>query len=145
MRSGLILILAMTRAVQAQYAAAIKRDYTKYEYRIAMRDGVRLFTAVYLPKALGKTYPLLLNRTPYSVRPYGEDMYRDNLGPSEHFSKAGYIFVYQDVRGRFMSEGEFEHIRPHNPAKNGPKDIDESTDTWDTLEWLSKNAAVPFS
>ena len=129
-------------AVHAQDATAIKRDYTKYEYRIAMRDGAKLFTAVYVPKALGKTSPILLTRTPYSVRPYGEDKYRDNLGPSEHFSKAGYVFVYQDVRGRFMSEGVFEHIRPHKAVKSGPKDIDESTDTWDTLDWLINNISA---
>ena len=69
----------------------------------------------------------MLNRTPYSVRPYGGD-YRTSLGPSEHFMREGYIFIYQDVRGRLMSEGEYVNVRPHKPRKSGPRDIDESTD-----------------
>jgi putative CocE/NonD family hydrolase len=114
----------------------VKAQYTKYEYRIPMRDGKRLFTAVYVPKDNAQHYPILLTRTPYSVRPYGVDQYKSDLGPSPLFGKEGYIFAYQDVRGRWMSEGEFVNMRPHLPNKNGPKDIDESTDTWDTIEWL---------
>jgi len=105
-----------------------------------MRDGVRLFTSVYVPKDTSQRYPILLTRTPYSVAPYGVDNYRERLGPSEHFEKEGFIFVYQDARGRYASEGEFQQVRPHNPNKRGPKDIDESTDTYDTIEWLLKNA-----
>ena len=90
----------------------IKEHYTKYEYRIPMRDGVRLFTAVYVPKDTLHTYPFLINRTPYDVGPYGEDEYRKHLGPSPDFDKAGYIFVLQDVRGRWMSEGTFVEMRP---------------------------------
>ena len=115
---------------------AIKASYTKYEYRIPMRDGKRLFTAVYVPKDDSRTYPILMMRTPYSVKPYGVDQYRENLGPSVLFRKAGYIFVYQDVRGRWMSEGEFVNMRPHIAVKRGPADVDESTDTNDTIEWL---------
>jgi hypothetical protein len=117
----------------------VKANYTKYEYYIPMRDGVRLFTAVYIPKDHSTTYPILLLRTPYSVGPYGADRYRENVGPSAHFGKESYIFAYQDVRGRFMSEGQFEHMRPHRPVKNGPQDIDESSDTYDTIDWLIKN------
>jgi putative CocE/NonD family hydrolase len=117
----------------------IQANYTKYEYRIPMRDGARLFTAVYSPKEMSRTYPVLLLRTPYSIRPYGPDQFRDSLGPSDRFAREGYIFVYQDVRGRFMSEGEYLQIRPHKPDKRGPKDIDESTDTWDSIDWLLKN------
>lgn len=117
----------------------VKANYTKYEYRIPMRDGKRLFTAVYVPKDDSRTYPLLLNRTPYSLRPYGADQYRESLGPSDFFAKEGYIFVYQDVRGRWMSEGEFVQMRPHRPKKTSQKEIDESTDTWDTVDWLLKN------
>src|SRR6516165_9115096 len=116
----------------------VKEHYTKYEYRIPMRDGVRLFTSVYVPKDDSHPYPILMDRTPYSVGPYGVDKYRDNLGPSPAFAKEGYIFVYQDVRGRWMSEGEFVNMRPHNPNK-GPKDIDEASDTFDTIDWLVKN------
>src|SRR5271170_6807336 len=83
----------------------VKAHYTKYEYRIAMRDGVHLFTSVYVPKDASQSYPFLMDRTPYSVAPYGEDQYPKRLGPSDEFEKSGYIFVYQDVRGRWMSEG----------------------------------------
>jgi putative CocE/NonD family hydrolase len=119
----------------------IKSNYTKYEYRIPMRDGVRLFTSVYVPKDVSEQYPILLCRTPYNVGPYGADAYRSDLGPSALFGTDGYIVVYQDVRGRWMSEGEFINMRPHQPAKNGPKDIDESTDTHDTIEWLIKHVS----
>jgi uncharacterized protein len=123
----------------AQGLEHIKANYTKYEYRIPMRDGKRLFTAVYIPKDQSKTYPMLMTRTPYSVKPYGVDEYRSDLGPSPLFGKAGYIFVYQDVRGRWMSEGEFVNMRPHIANKRGPQDIDESTDTHDTIDWLLKH------
>jgi len=104
-----------------------------------MRDGVKLFTAIYAPKDQSQKYPIMLNRTPYSVSPYGADAYKDALGPSENFQKEKFIFVYQDVRGKFMSEGEWVEVRPYKPKKNGPKDIDESSDTYDTIEWLLKN------
>jgi putative CocE/NonD family hydrolase len=133
----LLPALVFTGRVAAQGLAEVKAHYTKYEYRIPMRDGKHLFTAVYVPKD-GGPYPILLMRTPYSVRPYGVDRYPDNLGPSALFGKAGYIFAYQDVRGRWMSEGEFVNMRPHNPAKKGSADIDESTDTYDTIEFLLK-------
>ncbi len=117
----------------------VKANYSKSEYHLTMRDGVRLFTAVYVPKDRSVTYPILLSRTPYSIGPYGADRYRENIGPSPLFAKEGYIIVYQDVRGRWMSEGEFEHMRPHRPVKKGAKEIDESTDTYDTIDWLLKN------
>jgi putative CocE/NonD family hydrolase len=118
----------------------VRSTYTKYEYLVPMRDGARLFTAVYAPKNDSQRYPFLITRTPYSVSPYGVDQYPSQLGPSEHFQKEGFIFVYQDARGRYMSEGEFLQVRPFNAAK-GPKDIDESTDTYDTIEWLLKNVS----
>ena len=105
-----------------------------------MRDGVKLFTSVYVPKDKSQQYPILLNRTPYSVRPYGPD-YKESIGPSELVAKEGYIIVYQDVRGRFMSEGEFMDVRPHNPKKSKPADVDESSDAYDTIEWLLKNVS----
>jgi len=125
----------------ASGAAFVRENYTKFEYRIAMRDGVRLFTSVYIPKEVfteGRTYPILLQRTPYSVDPYGVDKYRSSLGPSELFARERFIFAYQDVRGRFMSEGDFTIVRAHKPAK-GPTDTDESTDCYDTVEWLVRN------
>lgn len=120
---------------------AVRARYTKYEYRIPMRDGARLFTAVYVPKDSSQSYPFLLTRTPYSVAPYGVDNYRSAVGPSPSFEKESFIFVYQDARGRYMSEGEFLQIRPYAPNKRGPQDVDESTDTYDTIEWLLKNVA----
>lgn len=116
----------------------IKQNYTKTEYRVPMRDGTKLFTTVYAPKDDSKTYPILLVRTPYSLAPYGVDKYTERLRPSEQFVKAGYIFAYQDVRGRWMSEGEFVNMRPYIPNKTG-KQFDETSDTYDTVEWLLKN------
>ncbi len=119
----------------------VQARYTKYEFRIPMRDGVHLFTAVYVPKdaGAGKTYPFLIQRTPYSIGPYGTDNYRRHIGPAPVFERDGFIFVYQDVRGRFMSEGTFVEMTPHKDVKKGPKDVDESTDAYDTIDWLVKN------
>jgi hypothetical protein len=139
-----VCLLACAGSVMAQAKPDapdfdVKEHYTKYEYRIPMRDGVRLFTAVYVPKDKSRAYPFLINRTPYSVGPYGVDQYRANLGPSQDFEKAGYIFVMQDVRGRFMSEGAFVEMRPHIDVKKSNKDVDDSSDLYDTIEWLLKN------
>lgn len=133
-----VALLAQPAGPNSEQAQYIRANYTKYEYRIAMRDGLKLFTAVYVPKDDSKRYPILLNRTPYSVAPYGADQYRNTLGPSFAAVKEGFIFVYQDVRGRFMSEGTFVEMTPHKPNK-GPRDFDESSDTYDTIEWLIKN------
>ncbi len=122
----------------AEVKDLIKEKYTKTEYRIPMRDGTKLFTTVYTPKDDSKTYPVLLIRTPYSVGPYGADKYPERLRPSPAFVKAGYIFAYQDVRGRWNSEGDYVNVRPHNPKKKD-KEFDESSDTYDTVEWLVKN------
>ncbi len=134
-----LLSLVLPRIATAQGLEHIKAHYTKYEYRIPMRDGKRLFTAVYVPKDDSQSYPMLLKRTPYSAKPYGADQYPENLGPSPLFGKEGYIFVYQDVRGRWMSEGDFVQMRPHRPNKRDKSEIDESSDTWDTVDWLVKN------
>ena len=99
----------------------IRANYGKFEYRIPMRDGVRLFTAVYVPNDRSRTYPILLYRTPYSSRPYGPDRYRSSLGPTPKFARDGYIFVYQDVRGRYLSEGEFVQLTPHLTEKSTPR------------------------
>jgi putative CocE/NonD family hydrolase len=130
---------AAKEAVKA--AAEIRARYTKYEFRIPMRDGAKLFTAVYVPKdaAPSKKYPFLIERTPYSVRPYGADNYPKRLGPARSFVADGFIFVYQDVRGRFQSEGTFIEVTPHKEVKKGTQDVDESTDTYDTIDWLLKN------
>ena len=117
----------------------IKSNFTKRDVRIPMRDGVKLFTSIYEPKDKSQTYPIMMIRTPYSVRPYGEDKYRSSLGPSSHFQEEGYIFVYQDVRGKYLSEGEFVNMRPHLENKQHPNEIDESSDTFDTIDWLIEN------
>jgi len=118
----------------------VRAHYTKYEYRIPMRDGKRLFAAVYVPKdAAGGPYPFLMDRTPYNVGPYGEDHYPEHLGPSDEFEKGGYIFVYEDVRGRWMSEGDFQEMRPHIDEKKSPQDVDDASDTYDTIEFLLKH------
>jgi putative CocE/NonD family hydrolase len=143
--AGFILLLALLASASAQNKADDTRDfdvkehYTKYEYRIPMRDGVRLFTAVYVPKDSSQRYPFLLNRTPYNIGPYGVDNYRKRLGPSSDFDKSGYIFVFQDVRGRWMSEGSFVESRPHIDNKKSKKDVDDASDTYDTIEWLLGN------
>src|SRR4051794_31384828 len=124
-------------------ARALRQHYTKFEYRIPMRDGKKLFTAVYVPKDASRTYPIMLQRTPYSVAPYGVDNFPNGkdgrisrLLPSPGFVRDGFIFADQDVRGALMSEGTFVDVRPHASKKG---DIDESTDAWDTIDWLVKN------
>jgi uncharacterized protein len=117
----------------------VKEHYTKYEFNIPMRDSARLFTSVYMPKDSSRTYPFLIDRTPYSVGPYGVDQYRTQLGPAVEFDKAGYIFVFQDVRGRYMSEGQFLEMRPHIDNKKSSKDVDDASDLYDTIDWLLKN------
>ena len=137
----LVMGLQVPLAAQdpSQDASKVSERYTKYEYQIPMRDGARLYAAVYVPKDTSQKYPFLLTRTPYSIAPYGVDNYRTSLGPSEHFEKEGFIFVYQDARGRYMSEREFLQVRPYHPNKRSSRDVDESTDTYDTIEWLLKN------
>ena len=133
------LCLTLASVTTAQEKFDVKANYVKREHRIPMRDGVKLFTSVYMPKDTSRKYPIMLLRTPYTVSPYGEDKYKEALGPSAHFMREGYIFVYQDVRGKFMSEGEYVNVRPYKSRKSGPTDIDESTDTYDTIEWLINN------
>jgi putative CocE/NonD family hydrolase len=117
----------------------VRANYDKHEYMVPMRDGTRLFTIVYTPTDQSQQYPVLLYRTPYSIPPYGPDQYRAMLGPSPEFDRDGYIFVFQDVRGKFRSEGAFEVMRPlarYVPDSHG---VDESTDNYDTIEWVLAN------
>jgi putative CocE/NonD family hydrolase len=134
-----VLLAGQPARLVAQGVEYVKANYTKYEFRIPMRDGVKLFTSVYVPKDASKTYPVMLMRTPYSVGPYGLARSRRDLGPSPLFGTSGYIFAYQDVRGRWMSEGQFVNMRPHRADRSSPNDTDESTDTYDTIEWLLRN------
>ncbi len=133
------LVLQVGFAQADERADYIRENYTKYEARIPMRDEVKLFTAIYAPNDTSKKYPILLLRTPYSISPYGPDRYRGQISPHEEFEKEGFIFVYQDVRGRFMSEGRFVHMTPHVEDKKSNSDTDESTDTYDTIQWLIEN------
>ena len=119
----------------------VQARYAKQEVMIPMRDGVKLLTAIYSPRDTSHTYPFLMTRTPYSVRPYGPDQYPASLGPAPEFAEEGFIFVYQDVRGCFMSEGTFVNMRPVKESYRSAADIDETTDTYDTVDWLVKHVA----
>ncbi len=137
----LSLVAGLAHAQQTAPAPEpdFKATYTKTVYTIAMRDGAKLYTVVYSPRDTSVKYPILLNRTPYTVAPYGDGDYKTMLGPSKPFETAGYIFAYQDVRGKFMSEGEYMDIRPEDAAQRGAGAVDESTDTYDTIDFLVKN------
>lgn len=117
------------------------QDYIKLERMIPMRDGTKLYTAIYAPADKTEKYPILMVRTPYSCAPYGEANLRRRLGPNLLFEHEKYIYVYQDVRGRYMSEGSFEEMTPAIADKKSNKDVDESTDAYDTIEWLLSNTS----
>src|SRR5689334_20329 len=125
-------------AVTDTNTAWLEEHYTKYEHRIPMRDGVRLFTRVYVPKDDSRAWPIILART-YGLKPYGVDNYMDPSGSFHTLAKDKFILATQDVRGRYGSEGQYVHVRPFNPNKTG-KDTDESSDAYDTIDWLVKNA-----
>lgn len=131
-----VLLFVLHGYTTAQTEAVVKATYTKLEQLIPMRDGVKLFTAIYMPRDRAQPYPIMLTRTPYTVSPYGPEQYKTALGPSLFMQQEKYIFVYQDVRGKFMSEGEWVEVRPRRKTTS---EIDESTDTYDTIEWLLKN------
>ncbi|MEL6975030.1 MAG: CocE/NonD family hydrolase, partial [Bacteroidota bacterium] len=117
----------------------VGENYTKKEVDIVMRDGVKLHTTIYSPKDTSKEYPILMQRTPYSSRPYGKGLVKTQIGPNTHLMKEGNIIVYQDVRGRWMSEGHYDNMRAYIPDKQSNQDVDESSDTDDTIEWLVNN------
>ena len=134
-------VLAQRPAPDAAAIAEVRARYSKRELYLTMRDGTRLYTNIYAPRDTTRSYPVLLMRTPYSIAPYGADAFPGVLGPWKAFQDDGYIFVNQDVRGRYMSEGYFQFMTPHLDTKRGPKDVDESTDTYDTIDWIVKNVA----
>lgn len=137
----LIISLAFVCHVSAANADSIYfvNNYTKKELYITMRDGTTLFTSIYTPKDATEKHPILMTRTPYSCRPYGENNFAQIWrGYKMAYIKEGYIFVMQDVRGRYMSNGEFVDVRPFNKNKKG-KEIDEASDSYDTIDWLVKN------
>ncbi|MGB0892546.1 MAG: CocE/NonD family hydrolase, partial [Flavobacteriaceae bacterium] len=138
---GFIITSCKTDKVEkekAQKNTYVQDNYHKKEVTITMRDGIKLFTTIYSPKDKSKKYPILLQRTPYSCRPYGEDKFRTRIGPNKHLMKQGNIIVYQDVRGRWMSEGVYDNMRAYIPNKK-ENQSDETTDTYDTIDWLVKN------
>lgn len=137
-----ILFFSLVNSLYAinQDSLYFAQNYNKQEVRIPMRDGITLFTSIYSPKDLTEKYPIILWRTPYSCAPYGKNKYLSNrLNSIFHFVKEKYIIVYQDVRGKFMSEGNFVNMRPFIPNKISNKDVDESSDAYDTIEWLINN------
>ena len=136
----LFLPIAIIAQTNTQDSAWIRDNYTKKEMYITMRDGIKLFTSVYSPKDATEKHPILMTRTPYSCAPYGEE-FNTRLWERhwKYYCRENYIIVTQDVRGRWMSEGEFVDIRPFNPNKKTNKDIDEASDTYDAIDWLIKN------
>ncbi|MCH8286456.1 CocE/NonD family hydrolase, partial [candidate division KSB1 bacterium] len=135
---GIIAFLA-PGVLPAQETFDIRTNYSKTEYMIPMRDGTRIYTQIYSPRDQSEKYPIMLSKTPYGVGNYGPDNFRSGLGPSIEFAKEGFIFVYQDHRGKGQSEGEFIHHPVYIPDKKSPEDIDDSSDTYDSIEWLLKN------
>jgi len=139
----LVLLLCLPLSLYAQNpksdSAWLVQNYSKRDVYITMRDGVRLYTSLYTPKDKKETHPFLINRTPYSIAPYGNDTFKAywNTYLMQYF-REGYIIVLQDVRGRYMSEGQFVDVRPFIPNKKSSSDIDEASDTYDTIDWLVK-------
>jgi len=138
---SLLLVLFFPLVVSAQNpdSAWFVNNYTKKEVYIPMRDGVRLFTSIYIPNDKSEKHPILLTRTPYSVSPYGKNLKAYWRSYQMRYLKENYIMVNQDIRGKYMSEGKFEVVRPFNPDKKTSKDIDEASDSYDTIDWLVKN------
>ena len=139
----LFFLLVSPFLVSAQNADSLwfVNNYVKQEVTIPMRDGVKLFTAIYTPKDQSEKHPILIERSPYSSAPYGKSYYPYWKTHQLQYAKEGYILVSQDVRGRWMSEGEFMDVRPFNPNKKTKKDIDEASDAYDSIDWLVKNVA----
>jgi putative CocE/NonD family hydrolase len=153
----LLLLPVLTQAQPQRTnpeADFVRKNYDKQETYIPMRDGIRLYTVIYTPKDKTHPYPFLMERTPYGSGPYGDSLFRRSLGPNRTLMHQLCIFVYQDVRGRYMSEGQFQEM---TPARNDPHNAiakksgsaqttpspaqptDESSDTWDTVDWMLKN------
>ena len=135
------LFLCLSALGQEKKPNYVAEKYTKQEVRIKMRDGLELFTAIYSPKDTSKKYPIVMQRTPYNCAPYGPDQFKRSIAPNETMMKEGYIVVYQDVRGRYMSDGLYDNMRGYIPNKKGKTEVDEASDTYDTIDWLVKNVA----
>ncbi|MFE3867088.1 CocE/NonD family hydrolase [Flavobacterium sp. LS2P90] len=136
-----LFLLSVVLYSQNEKVNYVAENYTKKEVHIKMRDGAELFTSIYTPKDVSKKYPIIMQRTPYNCAPYGENQFKKSISPSETMMKEGYIVVYQDVRGRFMSDGLYDNMRAFIPNKKNKKDVDEASDTYDTIDWLIKNVS----
>lgn len=136
--TSLLMMAAFTSMAQNK-DSYVKEHYNKMDTTIKMRDGIKLYTIIYTPKDATKLYPFLMERTPYSAGPYGKDNYPNEIGPNNSLMEEQYIFVVQDVRGRYMSEGINLEVTPYIANKKSKKDVDESSDTYDTIDWLIKN------
>ncbi|MEP6616234.1 MAG: CocE/NonD family hydrolase [Ginsengibacter sp.] len=134
-----LCMITMAAKGQNSDEMSIKENYTKVDTMITMRDGIKLYTVIYIPKDAAQKFPFLVERTPYSAAPYGSNNYARRIGPNMQLAKEKYIFVYQDVRGRYMSEGTNLEVTPYLPQKKSKKDVDESSDTYDSIDWLIKN------
>ena len=130
---------AQRPAPDSNAIARVRTQYVKREVLIPMRDGAKLFTSIYTPRDTTTAVPILLMRTPYGIAPYGPNAYSAQLGPFAGLDAEGWIFVNQDVRGRYMSEGWFSFMTPHKGPNRKPGETDESSDTYDTIEWILKN------
>ncbi len=134
------ILASISVMAQNEDSSWFVNNYTKIERQIPMRDGIKLFTSIYIPKDKSEKHPFLLTRTPYSCAPYGENKFVPLWGHYQMaYIRENYILVMQDVRGRYMSEGEFMDVRPFNKDKKTVKDIDEASDTYDAIDWLVKN------
>lgn len=133
------LFVTLFITAQEKKSTYVADHYTKIEVHIKMRDGLELFTTIYSPKDLSKKYPIIMERTPYSCWPYGANEFPESIGPNAQMMKEGYIVVYQDVRGRYMSDGLYDNMRAYIPNKKSKKEFDEASDTYDTIDWLIKN------
>ncbi len=138
-RGFVIWVALLTISSSSFSQERLAKSYDKKEVYITMRDGIRLFTSIYTPRNKSVPHPILLNRTPYNIEPGGPERYRSSLQAYSRYTDEEYIMVFQDVRGKYMSEGDYEDIRPVIPLKKSNKDTDETTDTWDTVDWLVKN------
>ncbi len=136
-----IFLVSTFLSAQDKKPNYVTQNYTKKEVHITMRDGLQLFTCIYSPKDTSKKYPIIMQRTPYDCSPYGADQFMTNIAPNEVMMKEGYIVVYQDVRGRYMSDGLYDNMRGYIPNKKSKKEVDEASDTYDTIDWLVKNVA----
>ena len=133
-----IIILFNSWASLGQTVTAPVESFQKIDTLLPMRDGKMLYTVIYIPRDTNQSYPILMQRTPYSAGPYGNQNYPASPGSNHKLLYSGYILVFQDVRGRYMSEGVHLEVTPHLQMKTSGQMVDESSDTYDTIEFLLK-------